>query len=278
MNTPPVDSSPVEVCIQADWQIISRRPTKSLGSHRSPHLLRAARLHAARTRSQLGFQTGANRTGAGSPGAAKRSHFVWLLSLQSGLLSSADRLSNKPRIHWRILLGTLRPSAGGPGGTRKLTVRGQCFSCSTQVGFKFDSALWGLCRQRRGSEIGTCSVAAGHGVDPGLRCHASPSPFPPFRLHNDGSRSGEDGLSSWLRSRIVGRISYQLLGSQHRSLCGLALDISFFVLRAALLADSMQRCVFRADLGVPAAAVCGRSFLNALIPRCYWNADCFSPS
>lgn len=110
--------------MQADWQIISRRPNKSLGSHRSPHLL-CAEQFAYTLRERGANWTRISDRGepdsvawAGSPGAAKRSHFVWLLSLQSGLLSSADRLSNKARIHWRILLGTLRPSAGGTGRTR----------------------------------------------------------------------------------------------------------------------------------------------------------------
>lgn len=129
-DTPPVDSSPVEVCIQADWQIIRRGPNKSLGSRRG-----FCAEQFAYTRSELVFQAD-SVAWAGSPGAAKRSRFVWLLSLQSGLPSSADRLSSKPRIHSRIF--TRNTSSFGRGGERadsRLTVRGQCFSCSTQVGF-----------------------------------------------------------------------------------------------------------------------------------------------
>lgn len=128
-DTPPVDSSPVEVCIQADWQIIEG-PNKSWGSRRG-----FCAEQFAYTRSELVFQAD-SVAWAGSPGAAKRSRFVWLLSLQSGLPSSADRLSSKPRIHSRIF--TRNTSSFGRGGERadsRLTVRGQCFSCSTQVGF-----------------------------------------------------------------------------------------------------------------------------------------------
>lgn len=111
---------------------------------------------------------------AGSPGAAKRSRFVWLLSLQSGLPSSADRLSSETRIHSRIF--TRNTSSFGGAGERadsRLTVRGQCFSCSTQVGLLFCFGFFlTLRRQRRCSRIGTC------GVDPGLGYRNQPFAFP----------------------------------------------------------------------------------------------------
>lgn len=142
--------------------------------------------------------------GAGSPGAAKRSHFVWLLSLQSGLLSSADRRSSAARFHWRILLGTLGPSAGGPGGLAAHCARTMFLLQYTgwfQVWFRF---VWLVPAAER---FRTGDLAA---LRRGSR---TPLRFPAFRLHNDGSWSGEDGSSPWLRSRIFGRICYQLLGS-----------------------------------------------------------------
>lgn len=66
---------------------------------------------------------------AGSPAVAKRSRFDWLLSLQSSLPSGAQRTDCRLS---RILLRSLRPAAEDRQESRPV-VRGQCFSCSTQV-------------------------------------------------------------------------------------------------------------------------------------------------
>lgn len=106
----------------------------------------------------------------------------------------------------------------------------------------------------------------------------------PLRLHIDGSRSGGDGFIPGFGSGIVGRISSQLLRSQ-RSLP--ATDMAWLLMSISLCYDQLRSLIScnaaylaqfstrTSNIRMPAAAVCGWSFLNTLIPRWCWNADWF---
>lgn len=104
-----------------------------------PSPRRAARLHAARTRRELAFQTGANRTAS-----LGRARLAQLKGPASSGCSHCSPVCRAARTVWAAEPASIHGLylehfvlRQGDRADSQLAVRGQCFSCSTQVGSKF---------------------------------------------------------------------------------------------------------------------------------------------